>query len=123
MPKTNTPRKAGAKPLFTRHVSNSLLSLKSLRLDIEQAEEMAESAGASHKARVAWRNYRDHIERALDVRIDLLDADVASHEKAVADAGCPVLCRVGTQTDPSRHELRRMAEKQTAAGASTPTAA
>lgn len=123
MPKNHHPRHAGAKPLFTRHVSNGLFDLRAIRKEIEKAQEIGERPGANHKARVAWRRYRDLMEGALDVRIDLLDADVDSHEKAIDGAGCPVLCRAGVQTNPSSLVLRQLAGKQMAAGGAAPTAA
>lgn len=112
MPKTNHPRHGGAKPLFTTHVRDGLIDLRVLRADVERAEQMAEAPGTRAGLRQVWTRYRDLVEAAIDVRIDLIVADVDSHERAIDEAGCPALCRAGVQTDPTRGELRELARLQ-----------
>jgi len=90
--------------IFPRAVSDGLLDLRALRLEIEEAEELAEAPGTPTAERRRWREYRDLLERALDVRIDLLDRSAISHDRAVGQTPT-ALCRKYEAHDPSHREL------------------
>lgn len=94
----------GRKQIFPRAVSDGLLDLRALRLEIEEAESLAELATTPPSERRRWREYRDHLERALDVRIDLLDRTAMSHDRAIGQTPTE-LCRRYEAHDPSHREL------------------
>ena len=117
----------GAKPTFPRHINDGLLDLRSLRIEIEQAETLAEDAAQSLPVRRRWRTYRDLLEEALDVRIELMQTTVTSHERALA--GCPSSkCREYENCDPSVKQLhceaaRRLQMKRVRSAGTSPDAA
>ena len=104
MRKTPLTHNGGAKVIFPRAVSDGLLDLRALRLEIEEAEELAEQTGTPTAERRRWREYRDLLERALDVRIDLLDRSAISHDRAIGQTPT-ALCRKYEPHDPSHREL------------------
>lgn len=108
----------GARPVFPRHVDNGLLDLRALRHEIEEAEAMAECT--SGVLRRQWTQYRDTLETALDVRLNILARDVRSHEQAISGQRT-ALCGRYDCTDPSCAELiclarTRQPQTKTAAG-------
>ncbi len=94
----------GAKEVFPRAVGNGLLDLRTLRAEIEEAETLAEDPRQSLAVRRHWRAYRDHLECALDARIDLLQHSVDSHERAISGRAV-AMCREYERCDPSCKEL------------------
>ena len=98
----------GAKVIFPRAVGDGLLDLRTLRREIEEAETLAEDTKQTLSVRKLWRNYRDHLECALDARIDLLQRSVESHERAIAGR-TTTMCRQYEACDPSCKELSCMA--------------
>ena len=117
----------GAKVIFPRAVGDGLLDLRSLRQEIEEAETLADDVRQSTSVRRRWRAYRVLLEQALDVRIELMQTTVTSHERALA--GCAsAKCREYEKCDPSVKQLhceaaRRLQMKRARAVASSPDAA
>ena len=103
----------GKTPTFPRHISDGLLDLRALRNEIEEAEGLSESASQPIAARRQWRAYRDHLECALDVRIELLQRSTESHERAISGQVMP-MCRQYEACDPSHRELCAIAQKRIA---------
>ena len=103
----------GAKEVFPRAVSNGLLDLRALRQEIEKAEAIAEDVSQSLPVRRKWRSYRDLLEEALDVRIELMQRSTESHERAISGRRMP-MCRQYDVCDPSHRELCAMAQKRIA---------
>ena len=117
----------GAKVIFPRAVGDGLLDLRSLRQEIEEAQALADDAGQSLAVRRRWRNYSNLLEEALDVRIELMQTTVTSHERALA--GCASSkCREYQVCDPSVKQLRceaarRLQMKRVRSAGTSPDAA
>ena len=105
MRKPPTNHNGGSREVFPRAVGHGLMDLRAIRLEIEEAETVAEGAGTPTAERKRWRNYRDHLERALDVRIELLDRAAQSHDRIISKAPT-AFCRAYEPNDPSVAELR-----------------
>lgn len=104
---------------FPRFVGEGLLDLRALRQEIETAEGLGERREVGAGERRRWVEYRDLLESALDVRIDLLGQSAQSHERAISGQRSS-LCGVYECSEPSCSELRclaaaRRAEKAAAA--------
>ena len=109
----------GAKQTFPRHISDGLLDLRSLRIEIEQAEGLAEDTAQTLAVRRRWRSYRDLLEEALDVRIELMQRSTESHERAISGRAT-LTCRRYEACDPTHLDLCVMAQKRIAtSGVST----
>ena len=103
----------GAKEVFPRAVSNGLLDLRALRQEIEKAEAIAEDVSQSLPVRRKWRSYRDLLEEALDVRIELMQRSTESHERAISGRAMPT-CRDYERCDPCVRVLHAMATERLA---------
>jgi len=65
-----------------------------------------------------WNELHAVLERAGTIRLDILAADVASHEEAITGQ-TTALCRVYTRTDPSFGALMAQAKENAASGPNT----
>ncbi len=103
----------GAKPTFPRAIDDGLLDLRALRMEIEKAESIADDATQPITVRRRWRTYRDHLECALDVRIELLQHSADSHERAITGRATAT-CRDYERCDPCIRVLHAMAAERLA---------
>jgi len=106
----------GSKQAFPRHVSDGLLDLRALRSQIVGAARVARDARQSLPVRRRWQAYRELLEHALDVRIELLQRSAESHERAISGR-VGLMCRRYEACDPTHRDLCVMAQKRIAASA------
>lgn len=113
----------GCKPVFPHAVSDILADLASFRHEIEQAEAIADDPRQTPVIRRKWRDYRNLMQNVIDVRIELGQITVLSHDKAIR--GCATtICRQYETCERSIDELEcvaaeRLAEKKNVTAAAT----
>ncbi len=127
LPRAYALNGGGNRPAFPRAVGDGLLDLRTLRREIEEAESLAEDTTQTLAVKRHWRAYRDHLECALDARIDLLQHSCESHERAISGKAS-TMCRQYEVCDPSCTELscmasKRMERKSATAADTSPSAA
>jgi len=108
----------GSKQAFPRHVGDGLLDLRALRSQIVSAASVASDTRQSLAVRRRWQAYRELLEHALDVRIELLQRSAESHEQAISGRIGSV-CRQYEAHDPSHRQLCAMAQKRIAVATAT----
>lgn len=113
----------GCKPIFPHAVSDVLADLASFRHEIEQAEAIADDPRQTPTIRRKWRDYRNLMQNVIDVRIELGQITVMSHDKALRGRATST-CRQYETCERSIDELeciaaQRLAGKKNVTAAAT----
>lgn len=118
---TRQRQNGGAKVAFARAMGNGVLDLKSLRAEIETAQALARDKRHTPAIRQRWDTYGNTLEKALDIRIELLGKSAESHDRAISGQALP-LCREYCHSDPSHRQLIQIARTRNGGSAANTAA-
>jgi hypothetical protein len=96
----------GWKAVYPRQVGNGLLDLVALRHE-EERLQVIEEQGATLSVRRAAKLARNSLEDYLDARINLMQREAESHEKAIRGHETE-MCRRYEAQNPSVNDLKVM---------------